>query len=205
MNIISAIRHMIRIRRQRIFYLDAPNDIITVSNKADIKISKVTSDNVERVVDFRAIEHAGTSRKYLTEGQYGIYAWLGAKVVGHAWAKLCTKPHFMVNRYFDLKQGEAFIHYCNVDEDHRGQDVFPLMLACLCHRLFDEAKAKRIIIDTEVDNEPSLRGIAKVGFKPLGSGIYVQFLGRRIFKRVTYYRETLSGNIDKENVKNGEF
>jgi hypothetical protein len=34
----------------------------------------------------------------------------------------------------------------------------------------------------DLDNRDSLRGIAKVGFKPLGKGTYIQFGGRLIYK-----------------------
>lgn len=58
------------------------------------------------------------------------------------------------------------------------------MLAFLCNRLFDKAGVKRILIDTEINNYPSLKGISKVGFKPLGTGTYIQLLGKLIFKQV---------------------
>jgi RimJ/RimL family protein N-acetyltransferase len=76
----------------------------------------------------------------------------------------------------------AAIHYCNVSESHRGKNIYPTMLAALCQRLFSEVKVRRVLIDTEDDNKAALQGIAKVGFKPLGKGTYIQFGGRLIYK-----------------------
>ena len=192
MKVLSTAHGMLRIRRQRVFSLTDPAAIVVVDPKADIEISRVTLDSVERVTDFRTANHAAVFRRYLTDGQYGVYAWINGKVVGHGWAKVCTQSQCIVNRYMDLHKGEALIHYCNVNRAHRNKGVYTLMLASLCHRLFDEAQVKHIIIDTEADNDASLRGIAKAGFKPIGRGTFVQLMGRRIFKRVTGYDETIT-------------
>ena len=87
-----------------------------------------------------------------------------------------------MNGYIKISQNEALIHYCNVSESHRGKNIYPAMLAALCQRLFSEVKVRRVLIDTEVDNKASLRGIANVGFKPLGKGTYIQFRGWLIYK-----------------------
>lgn len=179
---LSKIRHMFKLRRQQVFFLDTPNDINAVSVVADIKLSKITFDNVEHVKDFRSEEHAATFLRFLEEEQYGIYAGIDSKVVGHAWAKVCKKRRCKVNGYIIISQNEALIHYCNVSESHRGKNIYPVMLAALCQRLFSEVKVRRVLIDTEVDNKAALRGITKVGFKPLGKGTYIQFGGRSIYK-----------------------
>ena len=128
-------------------------------------------------------------RRFLQEGQYGIYAKLNEKVVGHAWAKACTENHCIVNGYMDISEGEALIHFCNVSECERGGNTYPAMLITLCRRLFCEAQVSRVIIDTEADNHASLRGIVKVGFKLFGMGTYFQFCGRLLFKRFEYVKE----------------
>jgi|GEM_PF-1520375 RimJ/RimL family protein N-acetyltransferase len=179
---LSKIYNILKIKRQLIFSLDNPNDINFVPVKAEVDITEITFDNVEHVADFREKEHISAFLKFLEEGQYGVYAWIGSQVVGHAWAKVCKKDHCRVNGYMDIYQNEAFIHYCHVSKDYRGKNIYPAMVATLCQKLFSDAMVKRVLIDTEVDNRASLRGISKVGFKPLGKGVYVQFLGRLIYK-----------------------
>jgi len=179
---ISEIHNIFKIRRQQIFFLDDPNDINTVSTMVNIKLTEVTFDNVEHVTDFRSKEHAAKFYGFLEEGQYGIYAWIDSQVVGHAWAEVCRKCRCRVSGYMDISQNEAFIHYCNVSKSYRGKNIYPAMLAVLCQKLFSKVKIQRVLIDTEVNNKASLRGIAKVGFKPLGEGIYIQVRGRLIYK-----------------------
>lgn len=174
--------NIVKIRRQKIFFIDNPNDISTILLNANIRLTNISYDNVEHIKDFRSDKHITTFSKFLEDGQYGIYAWIDSKVVGHAWAKVCTKDSDKVNGYMDIFRDEALIHFCRVSENYRGKNIFPAMLETLCLRLFSEAKIWRVLIDTEVDNTASLRGINKVGFKPLGKGTYVQFRGRLIHK-----------------------
>ncbi|MCK4827364.1 GNAT family N-acetyltransferase [bacterium] len=174
------------------------DDIINVDTKAGIVISDVTCENIESVSDFRSKEHVKIFRRYLAEGNCGVYAWIDSKVVGHAWANVCRQSHCRVNGYMDINQGDAFLHYCNVSKDHRGQRIYPLMLAALCQRLFSQEKVGRILIDTEADNKPSLQGIAKVGFKLLGTGTYIQFRGRLLFKHFISFTRRLSAEAKEE-------
>ena len=179
---ISRIKRMFKIRRQKLFFLTNPNDINAVTAKKKINLIDVTFDNVDCVRDFRGETQVKTFHGFLKEGQYGVYVKFNEKVIGHAWAKICKKHRCRVNGYMDISKDEAFIHYCNVSDCHRGNNIYPNMLTVLCRRLFYEAKVSCVIIDTAVDNYASLRGIAKVGFKPLGVGTYFLFRGRLVFK-----------------------
>lgn len=199
MRILSRIRKLFKVRRILIFYLDDLSDIIPINSKVKICISEVSFDNVERVTDFRKKKHEAIFRKYLEEGQYGVYAWIDLKVVGHAWAKVCKRSRCRINRYMDISQNVALIHYCNVSEERRGQNIYPSMLVALCRRLFLQANVNRVLIDTEVDNKASLLGLVKVGFKLLGTGIYVQFRGRLLFKRFTSLPNGLATVIENIN------
>jgi RimJ/RimL family protein N-acetyltransferase len=185
---ISRIRRVLRVRRQRVFYLCDPDDIVAVNAKAAIiDITEVTLDNIDRVADFRSERYVGTFRRLLEGGQYGVYAWRDLKVVGHAWAKVCRGCHCRVNGYMDIRQNEALIHFCSVSQDQRGRNIYPAMLGALCQRLFTEASVSRVFIDTDINNQASLRGIGKVGFRPLGTGLYILLLGHLVFKRFVYW------------------
>ena len=172
------------VRSQRIFYLTATDDLNVVAAKKEIDLVVVTFDNVDRVNEFRDDVQSKMFREYLKEGQHGVYAKFDGKVIGHAWAKVCRKNRCRVNGYIDIAENQALIHCCNVSACYRGNNMYPAMLVSLCHRLFCEAQVSRVIIDTEIDNYASLRGIAKVGFKPLALGIYFQFHGRLLFEYV---------------------
>lgn len=82
-----------------IFSINCPDNIVFVTPKVKVEIINVTFDNVELVNDFRDKSHASNFRKLIEEGQYGIYAKLNGKVIGHAWAKVCKRGHCLVNGY----------------------------------------------------------------------------------------------------------
>ena len=174
---------MFQVRRQRTFFFDNPNNIITVNANADISILEITHDNVDRVTDFRSKEHVERFHRFLNEGQCGIYAIENAKVIGHAWAIICRKKKQRANGYFELHEEEALIHYCNVKKSFRGRRIYPFMLVMLSERLFRQAGINRVFVDTEADNTASIRGIEKVGFEPGGQYFYLQFRDKLIYKR----------------------
>ena len=198
------IQRAFRIRRHYILSLDNPQYIKDDARNADFVIEHITSDNVHRVAEFRSQKQAETFHRFLQQGQVGIYALLNSKVVGHAWAYICRQSHCRVNGYMDIRQGEAFIHYCNVSENQRGQNIFPTMLVALCHRLFSQEGISRVLIDTESDNIASLRAHLKVGFEPRGVGTYIQLGGRLLFKRFTSLNNVPATEARKRLVKNGK-
>jgi RimJ/RimL family protein N-acetyltransferase len=57
------------------------------------------------------------------------------------------------------------------------------MLAVLCRYLFEHARVNKIFIDSAIDNNASLCGIEKVGFKLVGQFIFLQFRNRLIYKK----------------------
>ncbi len=192
---LKKISNLLKIRRQQIFVIDNTNELNKIFLKGDIRLNEITFDNVDHIKDFRSEKHIARFRRFLEEDQYGIYACIESKVVGHAWAKICKKRSCRVNGYMGISQDEALIHYCNVSKSHRRRNIYPAMVATLCQRLFSELKVRRVLIDTEVDNKASLRGIAKVGFKTLRRGTYIQFIGQLIYKNEQL---KLCNTIEKE-------
>lgn len=169
------------IRHQLVFSL-GPRDLHNVATSKDIVFTKVTPDNIDSVLDFRDVNHLENFKKFLDDGQVGIYAWLDSKVVGHGWGKLCNGNCCRVNGYMDILHGEALIHYCNVKDAFRGNSIYPSMLIALSNMLFSEG-ARCVLIDTEIDNIASCKGIAKVGFKLRERCFYIQFCGRLLYAK----------------------
>ena len=175
-----------RVRRLRLFCLEDQGALQAGPARLPIAIAPATPADATPIAELRGLVRANAFGRYLAEGQLGVYAWLERRVVGHAWAVICRAERHRANGYFDLGRDEALIHSCYVDEAHRGQGIYPAMLAALGQRLFEEAGIRRIWIDTEAGNRASLRGIAKVGFKPVGEGLYIQYRRRLLFKRTRY-------------------
>ena len=193
--VILRVQGWFKARRQRVFVLTMSGELSCHSAKIPISIQNITPDNVERVTDFRDRDKERVFRRFLNEGQVGIYAISDSKVVGHAWAVICHKKRNMANGYFELQKGEVLIHFCNVKESCRGQGIYPAMLVALCKRLFGEIGSNKIFIDTEVDNIASVRGIQKAGFRPLGQYLFLQF------RNTLIYKKSIGGNNNLQNFR----
>lgn len=172
----------LKISHKLLFSIYHCEDLHDIVPAGYVTFTKVTEDNINHVLDFREIRHLNDFKQFLREDQLGIYAWVDSKVVGHGWAKVCKKRHCILNGYMDIFQGDSLIHYCNVSENYRSKNIYSSMLLLLCKMLFADGKTKRILIDTDINNIASCRGIRKVGFNHIGSPIYIQLNGRLLFK-----------------------
>lgn len=172
---LDRISKLIKVRQQELFDMTEPSQIVQISPKVEVHIQAVSIDNVDAVASFREQAVAERFHRHLKEGQYGFYALVDSRVVGHAWAIVCNKARCMCNRYMNLRQQEALIHFCAVEEGHRGKNIYPAMLTVICKTLLEQANVTRIVIDTEVDNLSAIRSIRKVGFQSIGRRTYLQF------------------------------
>jgi GNAT superfamily N-acetyltransferase len=163
---------LVKHKRQFVFFLDDISNMINLDNRTDISIVRANCENVRDAITFRCSSQIEVFRNFIHEGQYGAYAYMNSKVVGHVWAEVCRKDFCKAEGYIKLNRDEALIHDCNVSEEYRGKGIYPAMLAFLLRLLFRE-KVARVLIDTEVNNFASVSGIEKVGFKLLGVGTYI--------------------------------
>ena len=180
---IRKISGLFRIRRQEVFVCSGLEELHERRPRIPITIQDTSYDNVHRVTDFRNEKVEESFRRFLDQGQMGLYAIKDSQVVGHAWAIICRKKRQMANGYFELHKGEGLIHFCNTEPSCRGQGIYQAMLVALYKRLLNEAKVERVFVDTDLDNLASIRGIQKVGFKPVGRYFYFQLRNRLIYKR----------------------
>lgn len=65
---------------------------------------------------------------------------------------------------FSLAEGEAYIHYCETEPGHRGRGLYPAMLRLIAARLA-QMGIRRAYIACATNNEASVRGIVKAGFR----------------------------------------
>lgn len=102
-------------------------------------------------------------RRFLDEDRHGVFAMIDGVPAGHAWITAPVAYSRVVNSYARLATRECLIHYCFVDPSHRGKGVYAAML----HELTSWAlrsRASRVLVDTDVQNTASQRGILRAGF-----------------------------------------
>jgi RimJ/RimL family protein N-acetyltransferase len=181
--LLGKLRHQLEVRREVFFEVTDPSEILRVPAKIPVDFVRVTPENVERVADFREPALIAWCRGRLGEGQYGIFALAGGRVVGHVWAVLCQAERCLANGYIEIASDEAALHAGRVAESQRGQRIFQAMLAEICVRLFDEMKVRRIATSCELDNPAARHGHEKVGFKPTECWMCVLVHRRLIYRR----------------------
>jgi len=154
----------LRFRRVQQFVLDSPAKLIGTPSRPGVEIVRVSHENVHRVADFGRKRYIRTFRSHLCRGQMGLFAAIDQKIVGHAWAIICREPFCMGNGYFRLDHGEALVHFCRVNPEHRRKGIFTALLAELCRRLFDEHAVRRIYGDVLVTDPAPMWANLRVGF-----------------------------------------
>ncbi len=82
-----------------------------------------------------------------------------------------------------LKAGEAYIWNCATLPAHRGQRLYPALLAHIVGELHRQG-LHRVWIGTDTDNLPSQSGMALAGFQPVGD----VFISRALTMRRTWLR-----------------
>lgn len=169
-----------------IFYLDRLEDLQFMKSVSGLSFLRITKDNVGKVTDFQAEGVIKTFKVFLNRGEYGIFAFLNDKVIGHVWGMYAGKNDFKASQYMTLNEGEALTHFSNVDPAFRGKNIYPAMMAEISKQLFEVFKPKRILGDIEIDNLPAIKGIIKSGYKHLG---YVSYCTIFNFKTIVkkYY------------------
>lgn len=170
----------ILIRNQKIYEIKSFEEIKSITSKIDLEIKKVDFNNVYQATDFRQQKMVFIFENFLEKGDIGVFAFVNGKVVGHAWAVLnADQPSKRIDGYMDINRDECFIHYCNVSEEYRGKNIYPQMLSWLCKELVLVKKMKKIIIDCDISNVASLRGIEKIGFVFKTQKLFI-----RVFKKI---------------------
>lgn len=152
----------VRLVRYRVFeWVGESVDVDDVG----IDFEVITPDNADRVTIFRSPDVARRFASMAISGHLGLFALLEGRVVGHAWAQPASDRSQLVNGYFDLRPGEALIHFCGVDPAFRGRRIFGRLLVELAKRLQDYPLATHVFVDAEASNSASLKGISTSGFK----------------------------------------
>ena len=169
-----------------IFYVERSEELQSAESILGLNFLRITKENIHKVTDFQKAGVINTFKIYLNRGEYGIFACLDGKVVGHVWAMYSEKNNFKASNYMTLNEGEALTHFSNVNPAFRGKNIYPAMMVEITKQLFDVYKPKRVLGDIEIDNIAAIKGIVKSGYKHLG---YVSYCTIWNFKTIAkkYY------------------
>ena len=156
-----------RVERNVVFELRRQDPVNMPPRSAELHLVPVTLANVEGISRFRHDGIVDLFRRFLAEGEIGVYAYWGDMAVGHAWAGLWHGSPRLVWGYLPVTSGTACIYFCSVSPSYRGRRIYQNMLVELIRVVCVSTPVRRIMISCELDNRPSYSAIERVGFRRL--------------------------------------
>ncbi len=81
-----------------------------------------------------------------------------------------------------LKKNEAFIFDATTSTKFRGKEIHPAVIQYIVPYLKNR-KIKKILATISWNNYPSLKGIYKVGFKPVKTMVYIILFNKLVLKK----------------------
>ena len=132
-----------------------------------LDIRRVTPANVE---DARSMDTPGRVeefRRFLERGDAGYYAYRNGVVVHRSWLVRGPGQARLWHSWgrLDLEPCDAYLHYCETAPAARGTGIYPQVIALAAETALASG-VQRVLIWTDADNLPSLRGIRRAGFVP---------------------------------------
>lgn len=129
-----------------------------------IDIVKVTNNNVEDALNYEPYFKVQKFKQFLASGDRGYYAYLNGAFAHRSWVTF--GPKTVRQWYFfcplELKEDEAYIHYCETVPFARGRGIYPIVLNKIVKDL--HGQASNVYISTIESNIASRKGIKKAGF-----------------------------------------
>ncbi|WP_370584414.1 GNAT family N-acetyltransferase [Ornithinimicrobium cryptoxanthini] len=150
---------------------------------ADVQFERITRSNLLRVGEARADPPtAAFAAAVKSTADIGLFAMKGGRVVGHGWVRKIPGPRRTRPEHIRVPETSCLIRNCYVSLDCRGQGVYRALLVQLALAAASEWPERWILIDTEVSNMASRRGIVGAGFEPVGMVRALQICGRFIIQ-----------------------
>ena len=149
-----------------LFFVMPDDPVAAVQTSQPCCLTAVSCENAHRVRDFREENLSEEFCGKLNCGEIGFFAIAGEKAAGNIWATVnrTARPK-TVRGFMRLMPGEALIHDIVTGASFRGQGIGPFMVAHIIPILFRQHGVRRIVIDVNVKNTPSLKMMNKAGLQ----------------------------------------
>lgn len=111
-------------------------------------------------------------------GRHCYVGRIGGTLATYGWVTFDEEDIGELSLSIRLKAGEAYIWNCATLPAHRGQRLYPALLAHIVGELHHQG-LHRVWIGTDTDNLPSQSGMALAGFQPIGDIVISRILTMR--------------------------
>ena len=139
-----------------------------ISTEKNVTFQRIGNTNYKLVSNISG-ELVGNVKKMLSYEDYGVFDCVNGKPVGYGWVKeQGSKDAFFIF------ENSAYLCRFFIHPDCRGMNLYPLTIK----HLVDSFKSKysKFHIAIERNNEASIKGAAKMGFKQIKELTFVRIL-----------------------------
>ena len=188
----TAFRHKLIKTLQRVFWayltdnyiVQSMNDLNQFKHQLKYRLIPITLNTYHRVRDFRDDYRILEYRDKLKRNEIGYFAENEGKMVGSIWATINkTKSPIIARTYMKIMPNEALIHDIVTSESLRGMRVGSFMVINFSSILLEVYGLRRIIIDVNTRNRPSLRMMKSIGLHVDHRMLSVSAFGTLLFNR----------------------
>lgn len=180
----KTMKSLLRIRKIYLCKL-VYNELNIIKCKLPVTIEKINNENTSKVLNFRDINVELNFNHMLNKGETGVYGVLNNETIAHAWC--IVNKGSSVNKiqpFYKTNSKIAYIHFCNVKEEHRGNDIYPYVLYNLIKIVSKNYDIDTFYIDTDYNNKSSQHGINKLGFKLYKKYTFVSILNHFVNRHI---------------------
>jgi len=136
------------------------------------------------VRDFREESRVREYRDKLANDELGFFAGSAGKMVGSIWATVNrTHSSFVARGHVRLFPSEGLVHDIVTGPEVRGRGVGPFMVANIAAELLKQQGVRKIVIDVNTKNRPSLRMMEKVGLRAKEKMLYISAFGTLLLQK----------------------
>jgi GNAT superfamily N-acetyltransferase len=142
------------------------------------RFAEAGPESVEPLARAMELRETSTIARRFETGRRCFVGRLSSEIVTYGWVSQCDESVGELERVYRMRPGEAYIWDCATLPGHRGEGLYGALLSHLTLTLDGEG-VQRAWIGANLENQPSLRAFARVGFKPVVRVVYVRLLRLR--------------------------
>lgn len=142
--------------------------------RIEVEFGEVRSTDIDDLVVAMNLPTSKPIQQRL-EGNRRCFSLKAAgQIVTYGWVTRGIERVGELDRKFHLQDDEAYIWDCGTVPTHRNHGLYSALLNQLIYHLHDE-EVPRLWIGASRQNQPSVRGFANAGFKPVVDITYRRF------------------------------
>jgi GNAT superfamily N-acetyltransferase len=158
--------------------LSAP-DLPMIQPRVPTTFAELRPDEIAQLAPAIGPGGFDTVHERLRAGRRCFVACVDGHLATYGWVSYDEERVGEMERSFRFPPCEVYVWDCSTLPQYQGQRLYSALLSYIAHRLRGEG-VRRAWIGAGVANQPSTRGIANAGFRPVASGFYARILAAHI-------------------------